>query len=505
MTAPAWASSVSAFSSAVNSSPAVTTAQQIQFPDTSQFSGLCGNLLGGSSFTNGLVANGDLNGGTAGALVGGSQGFADGLCGMMGGAGVGTTPQSIQAGAQNVSDAVNNSPMASGTIAMSGPSGNTALDAINGGQVLANNLYSTIAPCGCGGGYSPPNVSPDQVVGAASETSAAVQANPMAMGIIASGGSGGNVALNAINGATSFANSLYSILSPCGCGSEVKPTTATPHSVLAATQSTVHAVTGSTVGAAALALSGGSSGNVATDLVNGADIWFTSLQSTANTAGSVATAAQDSAQQSATAAANVAAAVSAAQSAAIANDAIGGDYTTIVPVGTAGTALPGGSWAATGPSSGNVDIEGSYGFAGIPPSLPVGTYWAMPSFTYMTDNQFIAVVLGDEGGISNANTVLYFHCTPGLTQGAYLAVNFTGFTLGTFTYSSGTFTYTPLSGGNVSMLLISGQTIAVQNVGTLYTVFVNQQPILNYTTGVVTMGAGFRNGAVSMSRVLDPV
>lgn len=501
MTAPAWATSVNAFSSAVNNSAAVTTAQQVQFPDTSQLGGLCGGLLGGHALTNGLVNSGNLNGGTAGALVSGTQGFTDGLCGLMGGPGVATTPQSILAGGSNVAGAVNNNPMASGTVAMGGSSGNTALDAINGGQIFANNLYSTIAPCGCGGGYSPPNVTPDQVTGAAAETSAAVQANPMAMGILAQGGSGGNVALNAINGTMGFANSLFSIISGCGCGGGYNPQTATPASVLAAAHGTANAVTGTTVGTAALAL-GGSTGNVATDMINGADIWFTGVSATAGAAHGVATAARDSAQQAGTAAANVAAAVSAAQSQAIANDAIGGDFTTIVPVGSAGTALPAGSWSATGPSTGNVDIEGNYGFAGIPPSLPAGTYWAMPAFTYQTDSQYIAVVLGDEGGVANAYTTLYFHCNAGFTSGAYLALSFTGFTLGTFTYAAGTFTYTPLSGGGVSMLLISGQTVAVQNIGTAFTVLVNSQPILHYTTGTIVQGAGFRHGAVSMSRVL---
>lgn len=343
---PAWAQSVSAFSSAMNTSAVVTTAAPMQFPPAPQMQGLCGQTLGGSSFTSGLVNAGDPSTGLTGALIGGTQGFADGLCGLMGGPGAAnsTTPQSVNTGAQNVSDAINGSPMASGTIAMAptSPSGNTALDAINGTQEFANSMFGILSGCGCGGQHSPVVASPQNVIDTTNDTAAAVTASPMASGILALGQSptgSGNVALDAINGTTSFANSLFSIVNACGCGGGLQPTTATPQSVATAAGHTANAVTGSNVGAAALAFgqAGGSSGNVATDLVNGADVFFVALNGTANQA--AATAAQ-----SATAAANVAAAVAQQQSAAIANDAIGGDFVTIVPSGPDGTPLPAHDW-----------------------------------------------------------------------------------------------------------------------------------------------------------------
>lgn len=343
---PAFAQSVSAFSSAMNSSAVVTTAKPLQFPDTGQLHGLCGQTLGASAFTGGLVNAGDPSTGLTGALIGGTQGFADGLCGLMGGPGAATTPQSVNTGAQDVHTAINGSPMASGTIAMApaAPSGNTALDAINGTQQFANSMFSILSGCGCGGSHAPAVASPQNVINTANDTSAAVTANPMASGIIALGQTptgSGNVALDAINGTTAFANSLFSIVNACGCGSGLQPTAATPQSVATAAGHTANAITGSNVGSAALAfgqaLPGGPTGNVATDLVNGADVFFVALNGTANQAAATA-------QQSATAAANVASAVAQQQSAAIANDAIGGDFITIVPTGPDGAPLPMTYW-----------------------------------------------------------------------------------------------------------------------------------------------------------------
>ena len=108
----------------------------------------------------------------------------------------------------------------SGTVALGGSTGNTALDAINGVTSLANSLYSILSGCGCAPSLSPNAATPEAVVTAASTTANAVTSNPLAAGLIAmgqTGGSTGNVALDAINGTQSFANALYGILSFCGC------------------------------------------------------------------------------------------------------------------------------------------------------------------------------------------------------------------------------------------------------------------------------------------------
>jgi hypothetical protein len=288
---PEWAQSVRAFTSAVNSSAAASTAGQMQFPDTSQLSGLCGGMLGGSPFTSGLLLNGDPGtNGTAGALVTGSQGFADGMCGLLsGGPSTGTTPQSIITGGTNVSDAINDTPIASGIIGMGPGSNNVALDALNGGQSFANTLFGIIGGCGCGVENAPDNVTPGQVITTAQDTADAVQNNPMASGLLALGqigGSSGNVAIDALNGGQLFTNTLFGIMQACGAcgmsGSFAGPLTfgpfgdpgdtfaesVTPDDIINAAQGVADSVTASPYASTILSIAGGS-GNLGVDLVNG--------------------------------------------------------------------------------------------------------------------------------------------------------------------------------------------------------------------------------------------
>lgn len=166
---------------------------------------------------------------------------------------------------------------------------------------------------------------------------------------------------------------------------------------------------------------------------------------------------------------------------------------------------PGGYILPTTPPGGGVGlvVRGGYGFVGIAAGDPDGVYWRMAQFTYQTDSQYIAIVLGDEGGAAAEPTVLYFHCDPSFTRGAFLSISYTGFTLGSFTRSGNTINYVPFNNGSVSMLILSAQTVGVQNVNNAYTVTVNGQPLLEFTGGSVSMGAGFRNAAVSMSRFTD--
>jgi len=283
---------VQAFSDATNSSNLASSAQQIQFPDTSQLVNICQQLLGGNAFTGGLMAAGDptANGAT-GSLVTGGQTFIDQLCAMMGGAGVGTTPQSITAGAQDVQTAVNNNPMASGTIAMApgGPSGNTALDAINGAIELMNTLYAIISACGCAGSNAPTNVTPSVMIDTAQNTADAVTGSPMASGILSMGQTptSGNVALDAINGLQAFADTLYSIIQLCGvCFPGVSGSSAmytqqllgttpsfsqsvSPDDIINATQATVDAFNANPYAKMVMKMAGPGSGNLAIDALTG--------------------------------------------------------------------------------------------------------------------------------------------------------------------------------------------------------------------------------------------
>lgn len=278
---PVWAQSVTAFASAATSTRLLSSATQFQYPPTDQLGGLCGGLLGGSAFTGGLVADGDAaTNGSAGALVGGTQNFADSLCGFLGGAGTGTTPQSITAGAADVYGAIGDNPMASGTIEMGQPggaTGNIALDAINGGQQLANTLFGILSACGCGDALAPTDVTPQQIVDTTQQTADGVTGNPMAAGIIGMGQdpSSGNVALDALNGMQTFANAIYNILGACGCADTNSPDQATPQAVIDTTQQTADAYNNSAMatGIVGIGQANGSSGNVAVDAINGMQIF----------------------------------------------------------------------------------------------------------------------------------------------------------------------------------------------------------------------------------------
>jgi hypothetical protein len=151
---------VGAFTDAASKTFPVSSANQIQFPSTNQLVALCQQLMNGSAFTSGLVGTGDpTTQGTGGALVSGSQTTIDNLCTLMGGAGTGTTPQALIGGATDVNTAINTNPMASGTIAMApaAPSGNTALDAVNGVLAFAHTMFNIISACGCTSGLAPNN------------------------------------------------------------------------------------------------------------------------------------------------------------------------------------------------------------------------------------------------------------------------------------------------------------------------------------------------------------
>lgn len=157
----------------------------------------------------------------------------------------------------------------------------------------------------------------------------------------------------------------------------------------------------------------------------------------------------------------------------------------------------------TPPTGPGLVVRGAYGFVGIQENQPDGTYWRMANFTYLTDSQYISIVLGDEGGAAAQPTILYFHCNSSFTQGAFLSITFNSFTLGSFTRTDNTITYTPFNNGSVSMLLLSAQVVGVQNINNAYTVLVNGQPMLEFTGGSVAMGPSFRSAAVSMSRFTD--
>ena len=248
---------------------------------------VCSMLMGGSPFLGSIVNLGTgSGGGIAGSLVGGSQTLADALCGFATGTeSSGATADSLLAGASDVNDSVSANNFAMGILGMgqeSGSSGNLALDGIGGGLSFLTSLFGLLGVCGCSGTYDPNTVTPQDVLTGAQDVNDAVSGNPFAMGILGMGqdpSGSGNLALDGINGIQSFANSLFSILSLCGCGTGCAPDTATPQTVLTGAQDIADTVNNTPMATGILALGqqGGSSGNVAIDALGGIQQFFGSL------------------------------------------------------------------------------------------------------------------------------------------------------------------------------------------------------------------------------------
>ncbi|SKM40070.1 bacteriophage membrane protein [Mycobacteroides abscessus subsp. massiliense] len=170
------------------------------------------------------------------------------------------------------------------------------------------------------------------------------------------------------------------------------------------------------------------------------------------------------------------------------NAAGGGlNYTTVFG-GADGAALPA---VFTGS---DLKVRGNNGYAGIAASKPDGTYVVTCNKQYSTDDQSLAVVLGDQGGSLNAPEYHLFHSDSGYTAGACLKIDNGSATIGSYTRSGASITFTAFSGGTWSGALGQGSLVEVHNVGTTWTLAVNGNTVLSVTSSAVTFGASTRYG-----------
>ncbi|WP_457149588.1 hypothetical protein [Mycobacteroides abscessus] len=170
------------------------------------------------------------------------------------------------------------------------------------------------------------------------------------------------------------------------------------------------------------------------------------------------------------------------------NAAGGGlNYTTVFG-GPDGAALPA---EFTGS---DLKVRGNNGYAGIAASKSDGTYVVTCNKQCSTDDQSLAVVLGDQGGSPNAPEYHLFHSDSGYAAGACLKIDNGNATIGSYTRSGATITFTPFSGGAWSGTLGQGSLVEVHNVGTTWTLAVNGNTVLSVTSSAVTFGASTRYG-----------
>ncbi|ORA55168.1 hypothetical protein [Mycobacteroides franklinii] len=170
------------------------------------------------------------------------------------------------------------------------------------------------------------------------------------------------------------------------------------------------------------------------------------------------------------------------------NAAGGGLNYTSVFGGADGAALPVEFTGA------DLKVRGNNGYAGIAASKPDGTYVVTCNKQYSTDDQSLAVVLGDQGGSTNVPEYHLFHSDSGYTAGACLKIDNGSATIGSYTRSGASITFTPFSGGSWSGTLGQGSLVEVHNVGTTWTLTVGGNTVLSVTSSAVTFGASTRYG-----------
>ncbi|SKF91071.1 hypothetical protein [Mycobacteroides abscessus] len=170
------------------------------------------------------------------------------------------------------------------------------------------------------------------------------------------------------------------------------------------------------------------------------------------------------------------------------NAAGGGlNYTTVFG-GADGAALPA---EFTGS---DLKVRGNNGYAGIAASEPDGTYVVTCNKQCTTDDQSLAVVLGDQGGSASAPEYHLFHSDSGYTAGACLKIDNGNATIGSYTRSGATINFTAFPGGTWSGALGQGSLVEVHNVGTTWTLAINGNTVLSVTSSAVTFGASTRYG-----------
>lgn len=160
-------------------------------------------------------------------------------------------------------------------------------------------------------------------------------------------------------------------------------------------------------------------------------------------------------------------------------------------------------FSSTGPSAGDLCYRGDNGFIGIVEgngaTKPVG--FAILNYTYLTNNQSLAVVLGDQGLFPDTKTYLYIHSNTAHTEGVYCGISRDRIELGTYIRSGAVYTYTPAPFGVIPIIIWPGNIVEFRNVGVNWIVLVNNAVVpQSATIGSVFMDAPHRSAMISMER-----
>lgn len=161
-----------------------------------------------------------------------------------------------------------------------------------------------------------------------------------------------------------------------------------------------------------------------------------------------------------------------------------------------GNPLPSGDWTASG-----LTIRGDNGYVGVQAGSSDGTYRALTTAQFLSDTQSASIVLGSRASLGDSyQTGVYVRCDASMTTGAYCHVNRSTITIGKFTRSGTTWTFTGWT--SVSRTQNQGDIVRLKTTGDNYYVLVNGVTVISYTdTGAtVPKGASYRRAGITCRR-----
>lgn len=123
--------------------------------------------------------------------------------------------------------------------------------------------------------------------------------------------------------------------------------------------------------------------------------------------------------------------------------------------------------------------------------------WVVYKPEYTSDNQSAAIVLGSYGR-TDRDTSLFIHCNSDCTRFVYLNIFNNRCYLGQGSRSGGSWTWNDWT--NFDIDTNPGYSVALQNVGNLYTVTVNGNVVMNYpdTAATAPSGTAYRRMGIRM-------
>lgn len=179
-----------------------------------------------------------------------------------------------------------------------------------------------------------------------------------------------------------------------------------------------------------------------------------------------------------------------------ANNGAGGTFTRITPPSGTGP-LPAIDFPLIRPPGDLGAVGGSITTSAFTDYPAVRNYCSTLGHNYTTDDQSIIITLGPGGQVPAVHSYAMTHCNAAMTEGVAVQINVEGVAVGKFTYATDTaFVFTPFAGGTHSATMFAGSKIQLHNVGSVWTVLIEDNPVLSVTDSSVTFDAAHRTPGI---------